>query len=375
MKNLLKHSYVVVFCVLTLVNTAYSQADLYLDSINVYVNSYSKLSVYSLPDTTTQLARFDIMVGTGIDSVFDERNDMDIVDTTILKATPSFGDYEIYGAYNNNYSGLPPTVCLRQSVYCWQHQNSFIVKATILNQEDTPINQIFGLELIPELEGTYAGNDTFMVDKKTGIFSNRKTASLGYKFLNASLTSLGAFVYNSTYSGSDTVFWNNMSSGKIDTSFITDPNDPAVDDPVIIPAVAAKTLAPGDSTTYYVAVAFGTTYDKMLYNMALAEQKYKQITAIRELPGTTPKGYALSANYPNPFNPSTKISFSVPRTGDVSLKVYDMLGKEVTTLVDKEMNAGSYTVDFNASNLASGVYLYRIQSGSFVQTRQMVLLK
>ncbi len=375
MKNLLKRYGLVVFCVLALTNTGYSQVDLYLDSINVYVSEYSKLSLYSMPDTIRQLARLDLMVGTGIDSVFDERRDMDIEDSTVLKTNTGIGDYEIYGAYNNNYSGLPPTVMVRQSVYCWQHKNFIIIKAKVVSREDVPINQIFGLELIPELEGTYAGNDTFKVDKTTGIFSNRKTASLGYKFLNAPLTSVGAFMWNSTYSKSDTVFWNYMSSSKIDTSFITDPNDPAVDDPVIIAAVSAKTLADLDSTVYYVAVAFGETYDKMLYNMNLAEKQYSQIAAIKEIPGVAPKGYNLSANYPNPFNPSTKISFSIPRSENVTLKIYDMMGKEITTLIDKQMNTGSYTVDFNAGNLASGVYLYRLQSGSFVQTRQMVLVK
>ncbi len=85
--------------------------------------------------------------------------------------------------------------------------------------------------------------------------------------------------------------------------------------------------------------------------------------------------YNLAQNYPNPFNPSTQIKFTIKQTGLVTLKVYDMLGSEVATLVNKEYGAGNYTVNFNASGLASGIYFYRLESGSFVQTNKMMLLK
>ena len=86
-------------------------------------------------------------------------------------------------------------------------------------------------------------------------------------------------------------------------------------------------------------------------------------------------GYKLSQNYPNPFNPSTKISFELPNSGFVSLKVYDMLGREVAVLVDKEMTSGSHNVNFNAANLASGTYVYQLTSNGNVLTNKMVLLK
>jgi hypothetical protein len=89
----------------------------------------------------------------------------------------------------------------------------------------------------------------------------------------------------------------------------------------------------------------------------------------------TPDGYALETNYPNPFNPSTKISFTIPKADHVSLVVYDMLGKEVGTLIDSELGAGTHTVTFDGKNLASGTYIYRIRSGEFVQERTMQLIK
>lgn len=88
-----------------------------------------------------------------------------------------------------------------------------------------------------------------------------------------------------------------------------------------------------------------------------------------------PKEYSLSQNYPNPFNPVTNIKYQIPKDGLVTLKVYDITGREIVKLVNEVKQAGNYTVSFNGSNFASGVYFYRIQSGDFVQVKKMILIK
>lgn len=88
-----------------------------------------------------------------------------------------------------------------------------------------------------------------------------------------------------------------------------------------------------------------------------------------------PDKFNLSQNYPNPFNPSTTINYTIPERGQVELKVYDVLGREIATLVKKEQQAGSYEVRFDASKLTSGIYFYKLQSAGFVESRKMVLLK
>ena len=88
-----------------------------------------------------------------------------------------------------------------------------------------------------------------------------------------------------------------------------------------------------------------------------------------------PKTYSLSQNYPNPFNPTTVINYSLPRRSFVTLTIYDDLGRQVQTLVDNEQSAGNYSVDFNASSLPSGAYFYRIQAGTYTQTKKLLLLK
>jgi len=88
-----------------------------------------------------------------------------------------------------------------------------------------------------------------------------------------------------------------------------------------------------------------------------------------------PLTFQLKQNYPNPFNPSTKINYQISQNDFVSLKVYNILGNEVTTLVNENKPAGSYEVNFDASLLSSGTYFYKLQAGSFVETKKMILLK
>jgi hypothetical protein len=92
-----------------------------------------------------------------------------------------------------------------------------------------------------------------------------------------------------------------------------------------------------------------------------------------------PGDFILYQNYPNPFNPTTNIRFRISDRGFISLKVYDILGKEVTTLINEELSAGDYEVELNASSgirdLVSGIYFYQLRAGSFVETRKMMYLK
>jgi hypothetical protein len=90
---------------------------------------------------------------------------------------------------------------------------------------------------------------------------------------------------------------------------------------------------------------------------------------------TIPTSITLHQNYPNPFNPSTVISYQLAVAGEVRLAVYDVLGREVAVLVDEPKAAGNYELTFEAGNLASGVYLYRLEAGGAVQTRRFTLIK
>lgn len=94
-----------------------------------------------------------------------------------------------------------------------------------------------------------------------------------------------------------------------------------------------------------------------------------EINFVREL------SYKLAQNYPNPFNPSTEIEFQIPEKSNVTLEVYSILGKKITTLISEEKPSGEYNVEFNADSYPSGVYLYKLQAGVFVESKKMVLIK
>jgi len=95
----------------------------------------------------------------------------------------------------------------------------------------------------------------------------------------------------------------------------------------------------------------------------------------KKIENAIPVEYSLSQNYPNPFNPVTHLEFGISNLGFVSLKVYDVLGREIKTLVNEIKPAGTYKIEFDGSNFASGVFFYRIEAGEFVQTKRMVLVK
>jgi hypothetical protein len=146
-------------------------------------------------------------------------------------------------------------------------------------------------------------------------------------------------------------------------------------------------IQPGESTELVAAVVFGngTDYqDKVndLYaNFYLASSLFQShfIVDVKNETSNDPYSFKLYQNYPNPFNPETRISFQIPEAGHVELKVYDMLGQEVVTLVNGYRKSGNYVVDFNASSaaggLASGVYIYRLSTGKYSATKKLLLLK
>ena len=111
-------------------------------------------------------------------------------------------------------------------------------------------------------------------------------------------------------------------------------------------------------------------------NQNFATIKYSQSPShIKEINSEVPNAYSLFQNYPNPLNPSTKIEYSIPEHSLVQLSVYDVLGNEVFEIINEEQVAGTYRVDLNGAELPSGVYFYKLQAGSFVETKKMILLK
>ena len=140
-----------------------------------------------------------------------------------------------------------------------------------------------------------------------------------------------------------------------------------------------------DSLLLYV-VFYNTTGQDISADVTLSKIKINEEETIKDAAGShlvtainnedeIPAVYSLSQNYPNPFNPATEIIYSIPENGFVTLNVYNILGQLVETLVNETKSAGKYSVTFNASKLSSGIYLYRISSGNYLETKKMMLIK
>ena len=116
-----------------------------------------------------------------------------------------------------------------------------------------------------------------------------------------------------------------------------------------------------------------------IYNRPLSSTEvndiYNQVTSVENKLNGIPRQFELTQNYPNPFNPITTIKYKLPELSVVKIKVYDILGRELNNLVNEEQNAGVYDIEFDGSELMSGIYIYQLRAGNYIQTKKMVLIK
>jgi hypothetical protein len=124
----------------------------------------------------------------------------------------------------------------------------------------------------------------------------------------------------------------------------------------------------------YLTLVYNNYQDTISFTGNMKSMSYLQFTGVEDNIQTVEK-YSISQNYPNPFNPATTINYQLPKSGVVSIKVYDILGSEIKTLVNEYKQPGSYAVKFDASKLSSGVYIYRIISGNYSASKKMILIK
>jgi hypothetical protein len=120
---------------------------------------------------------------------------------------------------------------------------------------------------------------------------------------------------------------------------------------------------------------YASAYLPTYCNLFITADIAVPVTEVERISSALPTSFMLRQNYPNPFNPTTKITYAIPTASKVTLKIFDLLGQHVATLVDEQQEANTYVKEFDASRLASGTYFYQIHAGNFNSTKKMILMK
>jgi hypothetical protein len=203
----------------------------------------------------------------------------------------------------------------------------------------------------------------------------RGLTSNGYPIINPTNNLATKFPFSGDPLTGEGWIYNTWTSGGAGFVFFSGPFNMAPNDTqwimiALIPALGSTGLNSIELLREKADLIRSLSYDSLAYGSI----SYS-ITDINENFNIIPENFSLSQNYPNPFNPSTSIQYAISSTQFVTLKVYDVLGNEVATLVNEHKPAGMYNVQFTMNNLASGIYFYRLTAGQFVQTKKMILIK
>lgn len=364
-----------VLLLLSVISTEniYSQAQLYdTGTMQMRVDTYGAMRFWTIEgtDTVQHLNRVNVLVAGNTDQVLDYYNDIDVEVPTTLETNPQLSDYEISGTYNNAFNGLPPNVLVEQHVYGWQGGKYALIKMIVTNNEAEALPTIVGLDVVQRVDFTWE-NDNVFWDAANQMLVQFESHYAGIKYLSEPVTSAQVLVWYDGYSSDDPTTYAFLTEGTFDTdTLVTDP-----DGSVSFLGSDVQTLQPQESRTLYLAVAMGASEPEMHDNMQLAMQKYNTIVSVESDLNNVPTNFILEQNYPNPFNPSTKISFGLPERSNVVLKIFNALGQQVAELVNESLEAGTYSYNFDAADLTSGIYIYSLQTDAGVISKKMTLIK
>ena len=363
----MKKNLLILAVMLLSVTLSYSQASFTTGAIGVDVNEYGKIELFNSAGIY-QLWRTSILVGKSSSAVFDYQNDAEQNEPTVLVSNPLNSDFEIYGAYDNTYSGDPPAVTVKLNAYAWTNGGYIIFKFNITNNEAVDMTALAGLDIIPYIDEIDGYDSVTYNSAEEVIRIHRGTqTNIGMKLLSSSLSSLVSFEYYDDYYV-DSDYWTWMNNGSVQPFYPSNSDMGSVS----ITSQAPVTLAPGASFNVFYAMALGADESAMLANIAAAKTKYDLLTvSVKEnqLAGSELR------NYPNPVKSSTTFSYQLPGNGLVTLKVYDALGNEKAVLVNEKQTVGTHNFNFDAKDLSSGVYSCKLIFNDQVITSKMMVVK
>jgi hypothetical protein len=293
-------------------------------------------------------------------------------------STPgNISDIQGITVFNDNIASNKLGVNVKLQSYSFidpSDKNYIILRYTITNTSGAAISNLHaGLYFDWDMIEGSGANDLTAWDS-SGNFgyahhqgSNPDT-TIGIGLLSANNYGFYA-IMNSTFGYSDKEKWTALSSGLTHTS--AGPEDIAN-----VTSSGPYNIPTGSSIDVAFAIAADINLQNIRTAIANARSKYNFIlTSVNDNKNPLPYKFELAQNYPNPFNPSTTIKFSVPSESHAILKIYDMLGREVRTLLNEEKAPGTYSINFIAGNLPSGVYLYKLTAGNYTDAKKLILIK
>jgi hypothetical protein len=327
---------------------------------------------------TRQLDRLSMVVALSSTNVFDYTEDSENLEVPSL-TTGGIADTIATVLTDNSYSNIEPNVRVRVTVYSWHNDDFVIAKYTVTNVNTSAYTLFLGVFGIPKPSNSYGGETVaYDATKKVAyFFRTGETPHIGVKVLSGEPSSFHVLDWD-VYSpnpdadeATDATRYDMTAIAGFDASLTAGVNGSAYN-----LNAGERTLAPGDSAIVYYGIISTASLEELLLEADSVQSRYDgTFTGIKPVSDVVPGEFSLSPNYPNPFNPETRITFAVKSSVPTTLKVYDLLGREVATLVDERLAPGSYSVPFHGEGLASGTYLYTLTAGSYRETRRMMLVR
>jgi len=355
----------------TLKYSALADSGFNLGQIGVTMNIYGGIQIFD-KNGILNIWRFTPLVATSDTSVFNYYINSNFADTIRFIQDSSFGaSTALYGAFDNSYTNppLPPNVLVKTTIYGWEGSNYALIKFTVINKDSLFMNAMIGTETVAQNNNTYGYDTVQYVDTANFVDIYNRT-HVGLELLSGNLETLTSFEYFDSYQ-KDSLYYHLMNYDGLDRQFLSDSMGS-----VTITSQAPKGIYPGDSVTVFYGISIGDSLAEVYAGLDTLKLRYSgNYTGIKQNNYLTPVNYKLLQNYPNPFNPSTTISFSIANQEHVSLKVYNILGEVVSTLVNEVKGPGNYSVRFDAYGLSSGIYFYELNTGNFRNVKKMMILK
>lgn len=326
-----------------------------------------------------QVGRMTINAALNKTAVFDYNDDGNGTTYTARRITIAGVDTAIECISDNSYSARPPKIRVRNTIMAWKSSNYIIVRFRVINDSSVAYPLYLGTVLVPQIGGVYGGETVqYEATKKVGYyFRTGQNNYIGVKLLGKDPYSVKIFDWDNYSSdpasdlAPDSVRYQMTAGTGFDAAVTAGSNGS-----IYNVNAGLYTIAAHDSAQVFYALAYGTSLSTMLAVIDTAVTKYTSVlTSVREIPSSVPTGFSLEQNFPNPFNPSTQIQFSVGERSHVTLTVHDLLGRTVQTLTQGMLDAGTYSTHFDASRLTSGIYYYTMTAGSHKETKKMLLMK